>query len=50
MFTILTAVSKEVVTWYTKSLETYYARDKVKLQGVMSSNVVNMFLGDGISY
>jgi predicted TIM-barrel fold metal-dependent hydrolase len=46
MFTILTAVNKEVVNWYTENLQEYYSRDLRKLQGVMSSNVVKMFLGD----
>ena len=43
---ILTAVNKEVVTWYTKNLQEYYSRDLRKLQSVMSSNVIKMFLGD----
>ena len=43
---ILTAVNKEVVNWYTKNLQVYYSRDTKKSQGVMSSNVVKMFLRD----
>lgn len=46
---ILTAVNKEMVTWYTKNLQEYYSKDLIKLQGVMSSNVVKMFLGDSLS-
>jgi 6-methylsalicylate decarboxylase len=40
--TILTAVNKEVVSWYTKNIQAYYSRDIKKLQGVMSSNMVKM--------
>ena len=46
IFFILTAVNKEVVTWYTKNLQEYYSRDLDKLQGVMSSNAIKLFLGD----
>lgn len=39
-----TAVSKDIVGYFTKNVQKYYGGDEAKLRAIMKSNAIKMFL------